>query len=268
MAFSVKRSASHLLFDTAYASDSALSGPGLFALRSDYLTRSTTAKLDYALPFDNRRRLTFGGSLQQYGQNAISEVTGNLPLTGDPFSNLSTYGGSYTEKAAYLTYQFPWLGFTILAGLRIEGRSYQVDGVTGRSLHSANLFPSLHLERRLTSTLTGVLSYSRRIEWPNISALSPSLRFFDSTSAVVGNPLLRPNLTDSFEFKLSAQLGRQNLEFVAFARQTGGRQWRARQPGRQPWHRDVARRDPQPTRPARRGLQLFLRRQSLRRTGR
>lgn len=219
---SVKRSAVHLLFDTGYASDSGLSGPRLLELRSDYSTRSTTAKLDYVLPLDSQRRLTFGGSLQHYRQDASSEVTGNLPLTGNPFSNLSMYGGSYREKTAYLTYQFAWQGFTILAGLRVEGRNYQVDGVIGRSLRSAHLFPSLHLERRLTSNLTAVLSYSRRIEWPNISNLSPSLRFFDSTTAFTGNPLLRPNLTDSFEFKLTGQLGHQNLEFVAFARQTAG----------------------------------------------
>jgi outer membrane receptor protein involved in Fe transport len=222
LAFSVKRSGYHSLLDLTDVSDSALSGPGVFDLRSDFSSHSTTAKLDYVLPFDSRSRLAFGGSLQRSRLDAISEVTGTLPLTGVPFSNMSTVGGSYTEKAAYLTYQFPWLGGSILAGLRIEGRNYQVDGVTGGSLHSAHLFPSLHLERRLTSTLTAVLSYSRRIEWPNISALSPSLRFFDSTNAVVGNPLLRPNLIDSFELKLSAQLGRQNLEVVAFARQTAG----------------------------------------------
>jgi len=222
MTLSVARSDGHSVFDTTEAADSALLGPAVFASRWDFSTHTTTAKLDYLLPLDSQRRLAFGGSLQHSREDNIFEAAGRLPLTGDPVSSLSVIGGGFTEKTAYLTYQFPWHGFTILGGLRIEGRSYDVDGTTGRALHGAHLFPSLFLERRLTSRLVTVLSYSRRISWPGISDLSPSLRVFDSTSASVGNPSLRPNLIDSFEFKLSAQLASQNLEFVAFARQTAG----------------------------------------------
>ena len=220
MTFSAKRSTTHVLGDTAYSSASALTSPGIFDLRLDSIARITIAKLDYLLPFSGGRRLAFGGSIQHRRDDESSGTAGILPLTGNPFSSASAIGGSWTETAIYVTYQFPLLGGTALAGLRVEDRNYDVDGVTGPSAHGTNLFPSLHLERRLTSTLTANLSYSRRIDWPSIAQLAPSLRFSNSTTASAGNPLLRPDITDSFELKLSAQLARQNLSLTAFARRT------------------------------------------------
>jgi outer membrane receptor protein involved in Fe transport len=220
LTIAVRRSITSFSADTDYSTESALAASRTLNIRTDSATHLASARIDYLLPFDGRRRLAFGGAIQRRRDDEASEVAGRLPLNGDPFSNASTVGGSFVEKAAYLTYQFPWLGGTILAGLRVEGRRFEVDGVSGRALRGTNLLPSLHVERSLTSALTAGLSYSRRVDWPTITQLSPALRFSNSTTATTGNAVLQPNITDSFELKLSGQLSGQNVEITAFERLT------------------------------------------------
>jgi hypothetical protein len=108
-----------------------------------------------------------------------------------------------------------------LPGLRLEGRDYDLGGTTGTpDLKTTNLFPSLHVERPLAAWLTGTASYSRRITYPPIQLLNPALSFSDATTAQAGNPLLRPQFTDSFEARLRGQVSGHNLELTAFRRKT------------------------------------------------
>ena len=87
-------------------------------------------------------------------------------------------------------------------------------------LKTTNVFPSLHAERQLAPWLTGTASYSRRITYPPIQLLNPALNFQDATTAQAGNPLLQPQLTDSYEVRLRGQVARHNLELTAFRRTT------------------------------------------------
>ncbi len=75
-------------------------------------------------------------------------------------------------------------------------------------------------ERQLAPWLTGTASYSRRITYPPIQLLNPALNFQDATTAQAGNPLLQPQLTDSYEVRLRANLAPHNLELTAFRRTT------------------------------------------------
>ncbi len=140
------------------------------------------------------------------------------------FSTSSTITGSWLEKAAYLTYQFPLLGGTVLAGLRLEGRNYDIAvAPPARAPRETHAFPSLHLERTITRWLSADLSYSRRIAWPGITDLDPALRFSDPTTAVAGSPVLRPEITDSLEAKLQFRLSRQSVDLTVYSRTTHDR---------------------------------------------
>jgi ferric enterobactin receptor len=216
-----KRSTSRVQVETVFATDSGTGDPSIFALRSEGSTRTTTASIDYLRPSGGQRSLALGGTIRHSRDFAFSEQTGQLPLGQDMFSAVSTIRGSYVEKAAYLTYQFPWLGGTVLAGLRVEDRRYDFpEGAPGAAPGGAHLFPSLHVERVLARGLTATLSYSRRITWPGIGELDPAVRFSDSTTANAGNPSLRPEITDSFEGKLKAQPAGQSIELTLFSRRT------------------------------------------------
>ncbi len=196
-------------------------GAGRFQFRSDSFSRARIFKLDYVRPLPGGRRLLLGGAINNTRDASRIEQGGDLPLGGNSFPPVSTIDGSFLEVASYASYQFPLFGGTLLTGLRIEGRDYDfADPTLGNGPSEVHFFPSLHLERSLAAWLTGQLSYSRRIAWPAAQLLSPALRFQDSTTAFDGNPLLRPELTDSFEARLRAQVRRQTITLTMFGRLT------------------------------------------------
>ena len=171
-------------------------------------------------PFGPVSRLSVGAQLVTTSNRLGQAATGTLP-NGGAFAANSLVEGSWLEYAGYATYQFGLAGFTILPGLRVEGRAYDLGGSTGApDLKTTNVFPSLHVERQFAQWLTGTASYSRRITYPPIQLLNPALNFSDATTAQAGNPLLQPQLTDSFEVKLRGNVVRHNLELTLFRRAT------------------------------------------------
>jgi outer membrane receptor protein involved in Fe transport len=223
LTLSARQSDSEVHSATAYSTRSALGGPRVLSLGSDSFTNLTSLRLDYVLPFGPKRRLSMGGAIQRQGDRIFSLAAGQSPLGSGSIAESSTIKGSWTQTAVYVTYQFPWLGGVLLAGLRLEDRSYDVNGqAAGTALRQTNLFPSLHAERPVASWLTAALSYSRRIEWPSVAELDPALRYSDSTTARTGDPLLLPQITDAYEVKLKGQFSGHSVELTGFSRRTEG----------------------------------------------
>ncbi len=161
-----------------------------------------TVKVDYARPIGAKSRLTLGASFDWRRREVNDRTVGRGLLT--PQRNVATsFAGDYTEGAAYLTFQTMLGDWKFLPGLRVQMRDYSLDDLNGGGPRSTDLFPSLFVERKLGKRLTGVVSYSRRVAWPDIGDLSPLLRFQSATSAVQGNPALRPEMTDAFEARFS-----------------------------------------------------------------
>jgi outer membrane receptor for ferrienterochelin and colicin len=152
--------------DDNFTTDPASGAPTAFRIRSDNSDSVATLKLDYVRPFDAKRRLSLGGTIEDTRNDLVQRQGGSLPA-GDPLpESASTIDGAWTDKAAYLTYQFPLAGGTVLAGLRFEDRAYRFGADSPiRTLDRNDFFPSLHVERQIAKWLTGHLSYSRRVAW-------------------------------------------------------------------------------------------------------
>jgi len=218
---SAKTSRLHFPAEDLYITTGGPGGRSSFALQSDWLRSTSNFKIDYVRPFAKERRLSLGGALQETREDLSTTAVGEAAPGDTPFTLFSDAAGSFVEESGYVTYQSPLLGGTALAGLRVEGRQYSFRGSpAGSSAAQRNLFPSLHLERKLAKALTGRLSYSRRVNWPEISALDPAVRFSDPRSAYVGNVGLRPELTHAFEAKLTLKGKRRTVEMTAFSRHT------------------------------------------------
>jgi ferric enterobactin receptor len=212
----------HFAADTEnlFSTDPLGAPPTLFRQAGTFDEESWTAKADYVRPFGGARRLSVGAQFVTTSNRLSQAATGSFPA-GGAFSASSLVDGSWVEYAGYVTYQFGLAGFTILPGLRVEGREYDLHGATGApDLRTTHLFPSLHLERQLAPWLLGDASYSRRVTYPEIQQLDPALNFADATTAQAGNPFLRPQFTDAFEVKLHAQITHHVLDFTLFRRST------------------------------------------------
>lgn len=66
-----------------------------------------------------------------------------------------------------------------------------------------NLFPSVFINQELSKDHEVGLSYSRRIDRPDYSSLNPFIDYLDLYSYRQGNPFLKPQFTNAFEFSYS-----------------------------------------------------------------
>jgi ferric enterobactin receptor len=207
-------------FDSLFSTEPIAGPANIFRQLRTVSDENWTVRADYVRPFGGTNRLSVGGQFVTTGNRLAFNATGTFP-SGAPFAASSLVEGDWREYAGYATYQFALAGFTIMPGVRLEGREYDLGGTTGvPDLRTTNLFPSLHVERQFAQWLTGTASYSRRITYPAIQQLNPGLAFLDATTAQAGNPLLRPQLTDSYELRLRGQVANHNLELTAFRRTT------------------------------------------------
>lgn len=202
--FTIGASGTRFVFDsdTLYR-ETPVSGGTTQVLGVGNRTADTLAsfKTDYARPI-GKDRLSVGASFDWRRRSLSSDSAGRGLLT-PPRSQATASAGDYSEIAAYATYQTVIGGWKLLPGLRIQSRAYSLDDLNGDGPQRTNLFPSMFVERKLSKRLTTVVSYSRRIAWSDIGDLSPALRLQSPTSALRGDPTLRPETTDAFEARFS-----------------------------------------------------------------
>jgi len=219
LTISASRFVSRFRAESLYATDDGSGELADFGIRSNDSANDTVFKFDYVRP-SGKKRLSAGGVIQRTHNDNQTRWDGDL-LTGDFIAMESSIQGSWLEKAVYISHQFPLLGGTVLAGLRVEDRNYDiVDAPLDRSPGGTHVFPTLHLERDISKRVKVQLSYSRRIAWPRITDLDPRLRFVDPTTASAGNPALQPEITDSFEGKLQAQVGKHSVDLTSYYNKT------------------------------------------------
>jgi outer membrane receptor protein involved in Fe transport len=134
-----------------------------------------------------------------YGNDSLKYYTYQPGVSSQYKYNDAVYAAyaDYTIKSKKWNYQF---------GLRVESSNYK-----GVSLDSAteppfktnfplSLFPSAFITYKLNSTEDFQLNYSRRIDRPTFFQLSPIVNISNPENISIGNPDLKPEFTDAFEF--------------------------------------------------------------------
>ena len=204
---SLHRSISHQHEHYDYVNDSFVPPAPTFY---DYLDFTedhgiTEADIDYALPLSKTQSLKLGYAFERddYGFD-------NVGATVDPVTGVPTIDPTLTNDfkfhqlihAIYQSYQASIGAWTWLAGLRTEWTTTDALQVTnGLSTESryAELYPSLHVDRRLSDRSTLSFGASRRITRPDPSVLNPYVDNEYPPNLTAGNPALKPQLTQSIE---------------------------------------------------------------------
>jgi iron complex outermembrane recepter protein len=134
--------------------------------------------------------------------------------TGKYLNRYQTNAFKYKESIAalYLQASKTFGGFTIKPGVRLEHTDIMGNQIvptpTSFKIKRTDLFPYIYLRHGLGKAvgfkLTGNLIFRRSITRPYYEALNPFPKFVDQYTYDVGNPNLRPQITNNYEFNINA----------------------------------------------------------------
>ncbi|WP_266365137.1 TonB-dependent receptor domain-containing protein [Tellurirhabdus rosea] len=193
--------------------------------------QETTIQLDYQTPIKSNQQLEYGakGIFRQVQSNFKYLFTNG---NNDNFqedqrrpANVLDYDQNITSAYASYTYSTK-NKYTVKAGARYEytfiNAAFQreVGGAPLDIPDYGNLVPSINISKTLKKGKTLKLAYNRRLQRPGIQFLNPNVNAANSLNITEGNPLLRPELTDNFEFSTSGSIKAFYVNATLFARLT------------------------------------------------
>ena len=204
---SIHRSTSHQHEQYEYVNDSfipqAARSYNNLSFVEDHVTTELT--VDYALPLSNARTVKLGYALELDDfrfKNAGNNVD---PVTGAQVSDANLTNDFKFRRqinATYASYQASNGAWGLLAGLRTELTRNDALQLTDRMSNNGSyfaLYPSLHVDRRLSDQTTLSFGASRRVSRPEPGDLNPYVDHEYTPNLVAGNANLRPQFTQSYE---------------------------------------------------------------------
>lgn len=173
-----------------------------------------TAKADYIQPLKNGARFEAGIKGSYVYSDNDAKFYNVLPNQVN-FDSGKTNRFFYKEYnyAAYVNFSKEYKKFNFQLGLRGEqtyNDTRQVQGDKRNKNDYLRLFPSAFFNYKLKEDKTLGVSISRRIDRPSYNQLNPFLAQIDPTIYGSGNPLLKPQMTWSYEMSYTVK----NLNFT------------------------------------------------------
>jgi outer membrane receptor for ferrienterochelin and colicin len=185
-----------------------------------FLTANGT--VDWQHPMGKGQILSVGGTWD-YGWMSeryqfTSEGVG-ASLGSDSSSQFSAFDN---KLAAYATFQQPISSWTVMPGLRLEADSRRISnpGYPTIRINRTDLFPTLHIDHRMGKTLDLTLSYSKRVDRPQLNDLRPYPLVQDLFTIKLGNPWLKDQSTNSYEINLHYHRKKVDGGVILYDRET------------------------------------------------
>ena len=164
-------------------------------------------KLDYLHHISTNQRLELGwkSSFIETDNNAINDTLKAGQWVSD-WSTSNHFLYSENIHAGYANYHLEYNNWNFTAGLRVENTYSLGNQLTSKVMNKrnyTNLFPSASVSKKLNDRHSLQFSYSRRINRPDYEDLNPFRFYVDAFVFYQGNPLLQPELANSFELNYS-----------------------------------------------------------------
>lgn len=208
-----------------------LNGSGSLTGRQRNLNNNTNGELtiqtDYQTPVKTNQLLEFGAKaiMRQVDSRYEYQIaTGTSALAIDPRNPAGSLNYQQTIGAGYISYTYVTRNkYTFKVGTR-----YEHTGITAKANDTnplaipaySNLVPSVNVSKNLKAGTTLKAAYNRRIQRPGLQQLNPNVNAANPQMIMVGNPTLRPELTDNVELSLSTSIKKTYLNAALFGRLT------------------------------------------------
>lgn len=155
-------------------------------------------KLDYAIPFGKTKletgvKGTWTASDSESGISGRDETRNKIEMTeaiAAAYAGVTSPLGSNTN---------------IVAGLRYEYTSAVMDNPETKerliTRKGGNLFPNVSVTHRMGENKSFTFSWTKRITRPAYTDLASFIRYSDPTAVYIGNPLLKPSITNNLDIR-------------------------------------------------------------------
>lgn len=193
---------------------------------NDNLNQEVTLQTDFQTPFGDNQLLEIGakGIFRMVNSDySYLFAEGTNEFISDATRPAGALDYEQNIAAAYTAYTISTKNkYTFKVGARYERTSISAvqDAQTIEIPDYNNLVPSVNISKNLKNFSTIKLGYNRRIQRPWLQQLNPNVNVSNSQDVRVGNPNLKPELTDNLELGYSTMLGKTYLNFSAFGRIT------------------------------------------------
>lgn len=151
----------------------------------------------------------------------VANPTGSFSSDARNPAGLLNY--SQNIAAGYVSYTVTTSNkYTFKVGTRYEYTTIDANDQNNDILIPAygNLVPSLNISKSIGKSSTLKLAYNNRIQRPGLQQLNPNLNISNPQSISVGNPTLRPEISNNVELGLSTNINKTYLNVSVFGRQT------------------------------------------------
>jgi outer membrane receptor protein involved in Fe transport len=191
------------------------------------LNQEVTVQSDYTTPLSTNAIIEFGGkgifrkvnSDYQYlsAKDAIADYAQDLSRP----AGILNYGQNVVGTYSSVTYSTP-SKITLKGGARYEYTSIDATQDTKNINIPAygTIVPSINASKTLKNNATVKMGYNKRIQRPGLQQLNPNYNAVNSQSVSVGNPNLKPELTDNLELSISKMIKKTYLNASIFSRFT------------------------------------------------
>lgn len=188
----------------------------------------TNIQLDYVQPLKNQMKLELGA------KTTLRDIQNDFVSTTYDYSNSEFVADTdlnnnfqYNENifAAYATFSGMIKTFGYQVGLRGESANTISKLLTTNEKFSSdylNLFPSVHLSKKFSKEQELQISYSRRVNRPNMRTLNPFKDYADPYNIRYGNPYLKPEYINSYELSYVKYWKKSVLTSSIYYRKTDG----------------------------------------------
>lgn len=192
--------------------------------RTDFLEGEYTFKLDYTHPFSDALTLETGA---QYvitdvaNDFAVSNWADNRWVENPALTDVFEF--NQKVLGVYSTGAYEGNKFGVKMGLRVENTDLStllVDTDRSNRRRFTDLFPSAHTSYKVMDNFSLQAGYSRRISRPGLWNLNPFFNIRNNFSIRTGNPLLRPEYTNSYEVTGIVDYGPVSFSTAVYHRYT------------------------------------------------
>ena len=185
-----------------------------------------TLQTDYQTPIKKNQQIEFGGKAIFREVNSDYSYLLAGPTGGFTTEKNGTAGALLYHQniaAGYTSYTYTTKKrYTFKGGLRYEhtfiDASTQEKGSLGVGDYGV-LVPSINASKTFSGT-TLKLGFNRRIQRPGLQQLNPNFNAANPQNITIGNPSLRPELTNNFELGVSKTIKKTFVNATFFGRVT------------------------------------------------